>query len=324
MSERILVVDDEQPLLNGLRRRLGGYYDLTTANSGPAALAELKSGSFAVVMTDMRMPGMDGVQFIQQARMIAPDAVYMMLTGNQDQATAIKAVNDGQVFRLLNKPCEHDNVRQALDAGLAQYRLITTERALLNETLPGAVGVLTDVLRTVHPDALSRVREIEVLVNDLRQAIGAPARWEFKLAAHLGLLGFALLPEDQQRSLRSAEHEDFDLQTILAEGAATGAQRLENIPRLEVVANIVREQMNADGDCIVPSDPQEQDIVAIGATLLRIAVLWSFLTRLEIDSQDALAEVRRVLPNLNPAFEQQLEQASSSNHNLSPVGIGID
>ena len=103
MSDRILIVDDEQPLLNGLRRRLGDFYDLVTANSGDAALAEIEAhGEFAVVMTDMRMPGMNGVQFIQQARTVAPDSVYLMLTGNQDQATAIKAVNDGQVFRFLN------------------------------------------------------------------------------------------------------------------------------------------------------------------------------------------------------------------------------
>lgn len=113
MSSRILIVDDEQPLLNGLRR-LGDYYDLVTANSGDAALHEIESHKgFAVVLTDMRMPGMNGIQLIQQARMIAPDTVYMMLTGNQDQATAIKAVNDGQVFRFLNKPCDHDHIRRA-------------------------------------------------------------------------------------------------------------------------------------------------------------------------------------------------------------------
>lgn len=129
MSERILIVDDEQPLLNGLRRRLGGNYDLTTVTSGDAALQELRHrGGFAVVLTDMRMPGMNGIQLIQQARMIAPDTIYMMLTGNQDQATAVEAVDDGQVFRYLIKPCDHDLMRRALDAGLEQYRLATAEK----------------------------------------------------------------------------------------------------------------------------------------------------------------------------------------------------
>src|SRR5690606_29178283 len=131
-------VDDEQPLLNGLRRRLGSFYHLVTASSGDAALQELQSnGEFAVVLTDMRMPGMNGIQFIQQARTLAPDTVYMMLTGNQDQATAIKAVNDGQVFRFLNKPCEHEHLRQAIDAGIVQHRLVTAEKVLLHQTFTG-------------------------------------------------------------------------------------------------------------------------------------------------------------------------------------------
>src|SRR5690606_22254601 len=191
----------------------------------------------------------NGVQFIQQARTVAPDSVYLMLTGNQDQATAIKAVNDGQVFRFLNKPCDHEHIRRALDAGLEQYRLVTAEKVLLHKTFSGAVGVLTDVLAIVQPDIFSRTAEIESLVEHLRQAIGAPDRWEYKLAARLGLVGFTLLPERQRRKLETAAPDEPVLQDILSASAATGSRLLEKIPRLGTIARMIREQVNVDGSC---------------------------------------------------------------------------
>lgn len=325
MSERILIVDDEQPLLNGLRRRLGDYYDLTTTNSGDAALAEIEaSGGFAVVMTDMRMPGMNGIQLIQQARMLAPDSIYMMLTGNQDQATAIKAVNDGQVFRFLNKPCDHDLIRRALDAGLAQYRLVTAEKVLLHKTFAGAVGVLTDVLEIVQPDVFSRTSEVEMMVDTLRQAIGAPDRWEYKLAARLGLIGFALLPEEQRRKLETAAPEDPELQAILMESAATGARLLEKIPRLGTIAKIIREQVHVDGNCTISLAPQEDEIIAVGATLLRIAMQWNFLSRVGVSTKDAVAEMRQLLPKLHTVFDQELERTPICSDHLTPVSLTLE
>jgi CheY-like chemotaxis protein len=325
MSDRILIVDDEQPLLNGLRRRLGDFYDLVTANSGDAALAEIEAnGEFAVVMTDMRMPGMNGVQFIQQARTVAPDSVYLMLTGNQDQATAIKAVNDGQVFRFLNKPCDHEHIRRALDAGLAQYHLVTAEKVLLHKTFSGAVGVLTDVLAIVQPDIFSRTTEIESLVEHLRQAIGAPDRWEYKLAARLGLVGFTLLPERQRRKLETAAPDDPDLRDILSSSAATGSRLLEKIPRLGTIARMIREQVNVDGSCTVSLAPQENEIIAIGATLLRISVQWNWLGRIGMSNKDALLEMRQLFPNLHQALLDELERNPLNNDSLTPITLNLE
>src|SRR5882724_1862128 len=107
MTYKILLVDDDAKLLSSLKRNLCFDYDLTIAESGQQALDRLEAHEhFSVIVTDMRMPHMDGVQFIEKARRVAPNTVYLMLTGNQDIQTAMKAVNDGQVFRFLNKPCE--------------------------------------------------------------------------------------------------------------------------------------------------------------------------------------------------------------------------
>ena len=121
MNERILLVDDDYSLLNTLKRNLSFDFEVTTCESGPEALACIKkSEPFSVIMVDMRMPGMEGTEVIQKARLISPNSVYMMLTGNQDLTTAMEAVNEGQVFRFLNKPCQMSDIKAAINAGIKQ------------------------------------------------------------------------------------------------------------------------------------------------------------------------------------------------------------
>ena len=95
MTDRVLFVDDDRALLNTLERNLGFSFPVSIAESGKEALEMINDGEgFAVVMVDMRMPEMDGIELIKQARKIAPNTVYLMLTGNQDLASATRAVND--------------------------------------------------------------------------------------------------------------------------------------------------------------------------------------------------------------------------------------
>ena len=74
-------------------------------------------GPFAVVVADMRMPGMDGVEFLQHVKEMSPDTVRIMLTGNADMQTAIDAVNKGNIFRFLTKPCPYETMTVAVNAG---------------------------------------------------------------------------------------------------------------------------------------------------------------------------------------------------------------
>ncbi len=150
---QIMLVDDEVNVLNSFRRTLGSRYDIVFAQGAAEALAELcQNPDLAVVITDMRMPGMDGITFIDQARRIAPQAVYLMLTGNSDLETAVDAVNRGQVFRYLNKPCPPEVMQPALDAALRQHELLSAEQVLLHKTLTGSVRLLTGLLGLGRPE----------------------------------------------------------------------------------------------------------------------------------------------------------------------------
>ena len=103
---KVLCVDDEPRVLEGLSLHLRRMYEVEVATSGNAGLAVLeRDKTFAVVISDMRMPGMNGAVFLSRSREIAPDAVRMLLTGQTDMTSAVQAVNVGQIFKFLTKPC---------------------------------------------------------------------------------------------------------------------------------------------------------------------------------------------------------------------------
>ncbi len=140
MTDKILLVDDDANLLAATRRQLRKKFELETARSGADGLHALNTnGPFAVVISDMRMPEMNGLEFLKQVKTSAPDTVRMMLTGIADKNTAVEAVNVVNVFRFMNKPCSSESLSRAIEAGLQQYHLIRAERVLLERTLAGNV-----------------------------------------------------------------------------------------------------------------------------------------------------------------------------------------
>src|SRR4051812_10059953 len=109
MSEKVLFVDDEPLVLQGIERLLRPDFRIDSVTCGAEALRKLKSsGPYAVIVCDMSMPEMDGVKLLEKIKVDFPDVVRVMLTGNSDQQTAIRAVNEGHIFRFLTKPCEKE------------------------------------------------------------------------------------------------------------------------------------------------------------------------------------------------------------------------
>ncbi|HYU15650.1 MAG TPA: response regulator, partial [Candidatus Acidoferrum sp.] len=126
---RILCVDDEPNVLEGLSLHLRRRHEVWTATSGADALALLaRDGPPEVIISDMRMPGMDGAVFLSKARQLYPETVRLLLTGQTDLMSAVSAVNQGQIFRFLSKPCPAPFMVQAVTAAVEQHRLIQAER----------------------------------------------------------------------------------------------------------------------------------------------------------------------------------------------------
>lgn len=121
-QHKVLLVDDEPQLLAGLRIHVRREYDVYAAPGGAEALEIIREhGPFAVIVSDMRMPRMDGVEFLREARAVTPKTVRILLTGYADVESAIGAVNDGKIFRFLTKPCPPPQLLQAIGEAVAEY-----------------------------------------------------------------------------------------------------------------------------------------------------------------------------------------------------------
>lgn len=135
MPERVLFVDDDPLLLASLRRRFRRRLELDTAESGEEGLRAIRErGPFAVVVTDYTMPRMNGVEFLRRVRELAPETVRVLLTGSADVNAAVRAVNEGNIFRFLLKPCPPESLQEALDEGLRAFRRTRKDRKFARRT----------------------------------------------------------------------------------------------------------------------------------------------------------------------------------------------
>jgi DNA-binding NtrC family response regulator len=133
-SARILLVDDDKNVLEGYKRLLHGLFEVEAVTDGGQALAAIHLfGPYEVIITDMQMPGMNGAEFLAKVRQLAPNSVRMVLTGHKDINRAIEAVNEGQIFRYLTKPCEKNELVRAIELAIAQYRTNIDEKELVKQ-----------------------------------------------------------------------------------------------------------------------------------------------------------------------------------------------
>jgi DNA-binding NtrC family response regulator len=137
-----------------------GEFLIDVAQSGQEALGLIESqGPYAVVISDMSMPGMDGIGLLRRVKSTAPETARVMLTGNADMDTAVQAINEGSIFRFLNKTCDKEIMAKAITTALVQYRLITAEKQLLEQTPSRCLQVLSEVLSLVNPRGVRQSRE---------------------------------------------------------------------------------------------------------------------------------------------------------------------
>ena len=268
---RILFVDDEPAVLEAMAVNLHRGFEVVTATSGEAGLEHLQAqADFAVVVSDMRMPKMDGATFLSRAREVAPEVVRILLTGHADLDAAIKAVNHGQLFRFLTKPCPRDTLRGAIDSAVAHHRLIHAEKVLLEQTLRGSIKMLVDVLAITSPAAFGRANQIKTRVLQLASLLGILDSWQLEIAALASQLGYIVLPHELCNKLESRAPLTEEEQRIVERAPAMTEHLLANIPRLEGVramlalhVNPPKRRLSADADT---------QLIELGAHLLRVAI----------------------------------------------------
>lgn len=311
MTEKILFVDDDPHILEAFKRSLRKQFDIDTAAGGKEGLRAIsENGPYSIIVSDMQMPEMNGIEFLSKVKDKSPDSVRIMLTGNADMQTAIEAVNKGNIFRFLTKPCQQETFVTALKAGIKQFQLITAERELLEKTLSGSVKVLVDILSIVSPMAFSRSVRLRSYARHIARRLKLPNAWRYELAALLSQIGCVTIPPETIEKIYAGQDLTSGEQEIFESYPKTGSDLLITIPRLAPVALMIEKQHSSFKEFASPKAPKDRDITDIGAQILKVAY--------ELDGK-----VSRGTP-IQKAIDKMLEQPDEFDLLIVQALFGLD
>jgi len=311
MLEKILMVDDEINVLEGYQRLFRHEFQITTAAGGAAALTALEAtGPYAVVVSDMRMPEMDGAKLLTKIKLLAPETTRIMLTGNADIHSAVSAVNEGSIFRFLTKPCSRETLAKALTAGLLQYRLVTAEKDLLEQTLQGSIQVLTEVLSLVNPAAFGRALRLRRYIHQVATRMALPSPWRFEVAAMMSQLGCVTLHPETIEAVYAGRPLPRDEQVRFDAHPGVAHDLLSKIPRMEPIAWMIAHQ-NDSGPSAGAAANLEMADMQLGANLLRATLAFDELVRKGVSESEAANRLSREHKDFDPRILQALVESDA-------------
>ena len=214
-----------------------------------------------------------------------------MLSGHADLEVSIQAVNEGSIFRFLNKPCPTEQLIKALSTAIEQYRLIISERELLEKTLKGSLKLLLDIINAVNPKVFSQASRLRKMANAIAARLKLEDSWEVELAAMLSQIGCTTIPlEILKRKNEDEQLTDEETQIFLTH-AQTGRNLLSNIPRLEGISEGVFYQFKQFGGQGFPFNKIKGKDIPIIGRILKIVLDFDTLTAKGISAPKAVEEM---------------------------------
>jgi len=269
------------------------------------------------VVSDMRMPEMDGARFLAKVNEISPQTVRMVLSGQADLESTIAAVNEGRVFRFLLKPCNSETLFGVIKNGIEQYRLVHAEKHLLENTLNATVKVLFNVLGIINPVAQRRAAQIQRYADGAAEALHLqPGLWQYHLAAMISQLGCITLPQEMLARALGGQALNEEERRLYESHPEVAGKLLGTIPRLEAVAAMVAGQMQVPSRDLASGNPATWEPEKIGAAILWAAVQFDRHVSQGRIPEQAAQLVNQAAPGLPPAMTQAMVKALSDDSGL--------
>ncbi|OIO03538.1 MAG: hypothetical protein AUJ49_04335 [Desulfovibrionaceae bacterium CG1_02_65_16] len=272
---RVLIVDDDQNTLESVSRLLRGDVETFTAVGGAEALEVLDScGPFAVIVSDLKMPGMDGIELLSRVQRCAPDTVRVLLTGHADMQAAIDAANLGYVYRFLTKPCPPEVLRLEIKNALGHADLLRDQRELAvlkrcKVLLEGVVRGFSSLVEARDPYLAGHQQRVTALALTIGQEMGLTGDdlETLRVAGLLHDIGKVYVPTDLLSRPGILRQEEL---SVIQMHPEVGYEILKHLDQDWPVAVIVRqhhERMDGSGY------PQGLDgrFIAQGARILAVA-----------------------------------------------------
>lgn len=303
MNNKILCVDDEEAILRGFKLNLNNKFELHFASDGIEGLELFKrEGGFATVLSDMRMPRMSGAEMLHEIKKIDSEVVTVLLTGHTDFESAMAAVNDGNVFRMLSKPCPPDVLRKVLKDAIEQYDLITSKRILLDQTLRGAVDALSQSLAITQPLFFGRAQRVRRMANGLAEAVQLVESWRVGVAAIFSQLAYLSIPNHLSESVYYRKDLKPELKAMLKDLPEETLKIIDLIPGLTDIREILQRI-----DIQPKFEIDDGSGIRTAASILRVALDYDYYQ--EQGHADAL--IIQTLISRADTYDQKITEALS-------------
>ena len=303
MNNKILCVDDEEAILRGFKLNLNNKFELHFASDGIEGLELFKrEGGFATVLSDMRMPRMSGAEMLHEIKKIDSEVVTVLLTGHTDFESAMAAVNDGNVFRMLSKPCPPDVLRKVLRDAIEQYDLITSKRILLDQTLRGAVDALSQSLAITQPLFFGRAQRVRRMANGLAEAVQLVESWRVGVAAIFSQLAYLSIPNHLSESVYYRKDLKPELKAMLKDLPEETLKIIDLIPGLTDIREILQRI-----DIQPKFEMDDGSGIRTAASILRVALDYDYYQ--EQGHADAL--IIQTLISRADTYDQKITEALS-------------
>jgi len=296
MQYKILFVDDETANLRLLERLFRNEYEVISSASGNEALDMLTLHDFALIVSDQRMPGMTGIEFLKRAAEMRPQTVRIMLTGYTDANALVEALNSGVVYKYVTKPWINEDFQQTVKRALQHYETIKAQRSLqlqnerlqtrIKATRDGFIEVVADMLELKDPYARAHSRRTSEYAAQIGKAIQMDNGEieQLTLAAFLHEAALFRIPNHILLKETPLTHEEQD---IVNRNFEPGIEMIARVPDLAEIASILRyhyEHFDGNGE----PDGFSGEQIPLHARIIAVA-----------DAYDAMTEPRAIKPGLN-------------------------
>jgi response regulator RpfG family c-di-GMP phosphodiesterase len=306
---RVLCVDDEEHVLESLRDTLRRRFDVLTTTNGFEALRLLGAHPCEVLLSDMRMPMLHGARFLTLARQHAPETVRVMLTGHSTLDDAALAVNEGDVFRLLIKPCSPKDLTAVLEAAVEQHERLAGEQERHDEQLRSTLRSLLELTAAFDPAGTERAARLRREAVELaRRAGGTEAKWALERACELLQLGAASLPAETRARLAQGTRLSRQQAAELERLPQLALPFLQGIAPLQPIAEVL-----AQSDPATAREGSADGAPARAGRILRVVLDFDAHERQGLSADAALQALRRGAARYDvevlDAFAAQMEAA---------------
>ena len=326
---KVLIVDDEPDNLQLLYRTLRRDYDVTKAQNPLDALEILKNETFQCILSDHKMPDMDGVEFLKRSSETAPDTIRLLVTAYSDVEILMNAINYAKIYRYIKKPYSPEELLHIVQLSLEYYQLKEDNKRLiidLKDLFSGTINAIMDALDSKDSYTLGRSRRVAFYTTKIIAAmnISKSEKAAIELAALLHDIGMIGVQEEilhKVEKLTPEEREEIRKHVFYS------VKILEDIKQLERVTEIIKyhhEFYNGEGYPFGKSG----DEIPLGARIIAIADAYDSLVSFRpyrdgLTPEDALERLKEQKgkqfdPKLFEIFESVVDDANKEWDKLNP------